>query len=164
MKKTLAEERLAVYNAILKENDGLYRGLGKAFGLSECALWILYTLRVEGEGCTQAEISSIVYQPRQTVNSAMKKLENGGYLVLEEIPGRRGKRVYLTDRGRQLAWQTADRVLEAEKEALSGLTDEEQQALLSTFRKLTDMLRERVGELRKNKRPVGEGDHENPVI
>ena len=36
---------LAKYNALSKESDNLYRGLARELGGSECALWILYTLR-----------------------------------------------------------------------------------------------------------------------
>ena len=69
---------LAKYNALSKESDNLYRGLVRELGGSECALWILYTLRAEKPPVTQKTICDILHAPKQTVNSAMRRLEADG--------------------------------------------------------------------------------------
>lgn len=70
-----AYRRLREYNDSLKAIDDTYRAAARRFGLPECAFWILYTLRVERSPLTQSEICALQYQPKQTVHSALKRLE-----------------------------------------------------------------------------------------
>ena len=73
---------LLAYNWETKLLDDVYRSAVKKCGLPECAFWILYTLRMEPDSFTQARICEFLREPKQTVNSALKKLEAGGYLTL----------------------------------------------------------------------------------
>ena len=82
---------LAAYNELYKEQDDLYRGAARGFGLSDCAFWVLYALRETKRPMTQSGICAAVYQPKQTVHSALKKLEGEGYLRLAEGRDRRSK-------------------------------------------------------------------------
>ena len=95
--------RFSEYNRILKENDELYRSAVKTMGLPDCAFWILYTLRESSETLTQSDVCYTLYQPKQTVNSALKKLADGGYIVLSEQKDRRSKPLSLTEKGQSLA-------------------------------------------------------------
>ena len=47
---------LRTYNRLFKENDELYHEIARYFGLSDCALWILYTIREEEQALTQSDI------------------------------------------------------------------------------------------------------------
>lgn len=143
-------EYLSKLNNILKENDEIYRNAAKNSGLSDCAFWILYTLRDEGNITTQSEICSAIYLPKQTVNSAMKKLENDGYIQLLNTNDRRSKQVSLTPKGLALAEMTVDRVIARETEALSGMTPDEKETFLQSFRKYTDLLNENMQTLTSN--------------
>lgn len=154
MQNIMKEKRLSEYNDIIKENDNLYRGLAKHFGLPECAFWILYTLRADNTGLTQSEICDVLYQPKQTVNSALKNLEAQGNIELLYVNGRRSKQIRLTKKGIGLAEKTVDQVLAAEHKALLDLTDAEQQAFIGLFRKYTNALRGRM-------RDFGEADEKN---
>lgn len=133
-------EYLSKLNNIFKANDKIYRNVAKDLGLPDCAFWILYTLRDEGNITTQSEICSAIYLPKQTVNSAMKKLENDGYIQLLNTNDRRSKQVSLTPKGLALAETTVDRVIARETEALSGMTPDEKEAFLRLFCKYTDLL------------------------
>lgn len=133
-------EYLLKLNNILKENDEIYRNTAKNSGLPDCAFWILYTLRDEGNITTQSEICSAIYLPKQTVNSALKKLESDGYLQLLNTNDRRSKQVSLTPKGLALAETTVDRVIAWETKALSGMTADEKETFLRLFRKYTDLL------------------------
>lgn len=134
------KEYLSRLNAILKEYDDLYRRSAKNSGLADCTFWILYTLREKGNKLSQSEICSIVYLPKQTVNSALKKLENAGYIELLPGEDRRYKRVCLTPRGVSLAEKTVDWVIAQEEKTFSELPPEEKDAFLRLFRKYTDLL------------------------
>lgn len=144
MKKNNARKMLWEYNTIFKENDEVYRCAAKTLGISDCSLWILYTLRTEQEAITQKEICEAFYYPKQTVNSALKKLENEGYIVLSEMTDRRSKQIDLTPKGVKLAEKTADKITEAELASLSGLTDTERETFIELFRKYTGLLKKNM--------------------
>lgn len=141
-------ERLSEYNRLYKENDELYRNAARELGLSDCAFWILYFLRENAEGpeggLTQSDICSMIYTPKQTVNSSLKQLEKDGYLQLAEGRDRRSKPVRLTPRGEKLAVKTVDRVLEAELRAMAEMTEEEQAGFLGLFRRYTEFLKKEI--------------------
>ena len=141
------QKRLSEYNSIIKETDELYRDAAKALGLSDCAFWLLYALREEDGGVTQRDICDMFYQPKQTVNSALKKLEADGYIQLAEMEDRRSKQINLTKPGRCLAEKTVDRVIAVERSALSGLTEAEQEEFIRLFRKYADLLRTQLQTL-----------------
>lgn len=132
------------YNTIFKENDEVYRCAAKTLGISDCSLWILYTLRTEQEAITQKEICEAFYYPKQTVNSALKKLENEGYIALTEMKDRRSKKITLTESGKRFAARTADKLIKAELAAMSELTDEEQKSFIELFRKYTGLLKKNM--------------------
>lgn len=133
-------EYLSKLNNIFKANDKIYRNAAGNLGLPDCTFWILYTLRDEGNITTQSEICSAIYLPKQTVNSAMKKLENDGYIQLLNTTDRRSKQVSLTPKGLALAEATVDKVITRETKALSGMTPDEKETFLRLFRKYTDLL------------------------
>ena len=89
-------EALAAYNDAYKEQDDLYRAVARQCGLSDWAFWVLYALRESGRPMTQSDVCAAVYQPKQTVHSALKKLAGEGYLQLTEGRDRRSKYLTLT--------------------------------------------------------------------
>lgn len=143
MEKNNARKMLWEYNTIFKENDEVYRCAAKALGISDCTLWILSALRSE-EHVTQKDICGAIYYPKQTVNSALKKLENEGYIVLSEMADRRSKQINLTPKGVKLAEKTADKIIEAELASLSGLSDTERETFIELFRKYTGLLKKNM--------------------
>lgn len=138
---------LEAYNDIIKQNDECYRSAAKAVGLPECAFRVLYAIRDSAVPLTQSEIAQNLWLPKQTVNSSLKKMESNGYIRLEGMRDRRSKQARLTDKGIELAKNTVDRVMSAERQALSGLTESEQKEFIRTFRKLTNLLRSNLEEL-----------------
>ena len=125
-----AYQMLIAFNRETKKLDDVYRSAAKSCGISECAFWILYTLRVEEKSFTQAEICEFLIEPKQTVNSALKKLEAEGYLTLSAGVNQRSKRVCLTEKGERFVKAHVDRVPEAEAAALGAMTAAERDALI----------------------------------
>ena len=125
-----AYQMLIDFNREMKKLDDVYRSAAKSCGISECAFWILYTLRVEAKPFTQAEICEFLIEPKQTVNSALKKLEAEGYLALSSGADQRSKRVGLTEKGEQFAKACVDRIPEAEAAALCAMTAAERGELI----------------------------------
>lgn len=140
---------LAAYNELYKEQDDLYRAAAREFGLSDCAFWVLYALREAGRPMTQSSVCAAVYQPKQTVHSALKKLMGEGYLRLAEGRDRRSKHLVLTERGESLMRRTVDPVMAAETAAMNTMTEAEQVQLLALQRRYNAALRQylpRAGE------------------
>ena len=127
---TISHQTLMAYNVEMKKLDDLYRGAAKHCGMAECAFWILYTLRVEDRSFTQAGLCEFLAEPKQTVNSALKKLEAEGYLILSAGADQRSKRVCLTEKGERFVKAHVDRVPEAEAAALGAMTAAERDALI----------------------------------
>ncbi len=125
-----AYQMLIAFNRETKKLDDVYRSAAKSCGISECAFWILYTLRVEEKSFTQAEICEFLIEPKQTVNSALKKLETEGYLARTSGADLRSKHVALTEKGEQFARTWIDRVPEAEAAALGAMPEEERDELI----------------------------------
>ena len=138
-----------VLDAFWKSNDRIYHEktllyprLARACGLPDCAFWLLYTLRSEEAPLTQTQLSEQLSLPKQTVNSALKKLVEEGVLRLEAADGNlKNKRVCLTEAGEAFLRRTVDRVFGVESAAAARLTEEERSALVALSQKLLDAFR-----------------------
>ena len=73
---------------------------------------------------------SSLLEPKQTVNSALKKLVAEGYLALSAGTDQRSKLVRLTPKGEQLARERVDRIPEAEAAALRAMSPDDRAAFL----------------------------------
>ncbi len=130
----ISYQTLMAYNKEMKKLDDVYRNAAKTCGMAECAFWILYTLRVEEKSFTQAEICEFLVEPKQTVNSALKKLVAEGYLALSSGADQRCKLVQLTPKGEALARTRIDRIPEAEAAALRAMSPDDRAAFLRLTR------------------------------
>lgn len=147
MEETNVSRGLFEFNNIFKESDNIYREIAKYFGLSECAFWILYYLRSEYTEATQSGICGGIFLSKQTINSALKKLEEQGYIELRHTDGdRRSKEITLTEAGLKLCQNTVDRLIEVENDTLLDLPENERETFLKLFRKHTEMLKNNVKE------------------
>ena len=101
--------RLFALNETWKENADIYRRMAKQLNLTDTVMWVLYTLRIEPGEMTQSQMCEFLHEPKQTVNSALKKMEADGLITLQSGANRRTKTIHLTDAGLALARKTADR-------------------------------------------------------
>ena len=120
-------EALAAYNDAYKEQDDLYRAVARQCGLSDCAFWVLYALRESGRPMTQSDVCAAVYQPKQTVHSALKKLAGEGYLQLTEGRDRRSKYLTLTAAERAQFLALCRRYNAALRQSLSTAIEEKKE-------------------------------------
>ena len=124
-------------NQLYNETALLYHQLARAFGLSDCAFWLLYTLREEEAPLTQTQLSELLALPKQTVNSSLKRLAENGCVRLAAVGGNlKNKQVLLTEQGDALLRRSIDRVFQLEDQAAGKLTAEERADLLALERKL----------------------------
>ena len=137
---------LVAFNREMKKLDDIYRSAAKECGMAECAFWILYTLRVEEKSFTQAELCKFLAEPKQTVNSALKKLVAEGYLALSSGADQRSKLVQLTPKGEQLACERVDRIPEAEAAALRAMRPKDRAAFICLTRQYRLLLEQQFRE------------------
>ena len=96
-------------NFMLMSIAKLYHDAIVRFGLSENTGLILRFLSEFGGCCPLSAIYKTMGIRKQTVNSAIRKMEADGIVYLEQDTGR-SKRVVLTESGRELAERTVDQI------------------------------------------------------
>ena len=83
--QTHITDQLAAFNRLYKEMDEIYHIYAKKQGVSDAALWLMYSLYERDAGYTQRELCSAWHYPPQTVNSSLKNLEKQGLIALSLI-------------------------------------------------------------------------------
>jgi len=127
------------YSRLYKEEDSLYHRLARHFGLSDSAFWIIYTLEEAQRPLTQTEMCGDLALSKQTINSALKQLEQEGCIQLTSGPKRR-KYLQLTSKGQALAARAARPVLQLEERAFLDLSEEERASLLALSRRHLELM------------------------
>lgn len=144
-----ALSQMALYNQLLKESDDIYRVYAKNSNLSETAFWILYCIREREEAFTQREICNYWFYTPQTVNSALKHMEEDGLLVLRAEEGnRKSKKIYLTEKGEKLVEQIVDPLIDAEVRATEKLGEQEMEKFLKIMKKQTELFRKEIANIK----------------
>lgn len=131
---------------LTSEIDAAYHEAALGLGLSDSAMRVLYTLCLNGASCPLSEIISLSGISKQTINSALRKLEDAGMIYLETTGGRK-KSVGLTALGSTLAQNTVLRVLGIEDEIFSAWSKAELETYISLTERYLSAFREKVREL-----------------
>lgn len=141
-----ASKEMKRYNHLLGEIEATYHEMSLKLGLSDSAMIILYTICDEGESCPLSEICRRSGLSKQTVNSAIRKLETDGILYLEKA-GIRSKTVCLTAAGKELAGRTALRLLNVENAILASWLRQDVEKYLELTERFLTALREEAARL-----------------
>ena len=123
------------YCSCLHEWDAAYEDYAKSVGLSYTSLCILNAI-YETDGCTQKQLCSLCFLPKQTDNAAVTGFYDKGWLRMQEMPeDRRNKALHLTELGRSEAGRILQNLQECDRIAMCLLTESEQEQLLSLTRR-----------------------------
>lgn len=132
-------------NRILQEFDEQYHRYAVHIGVSEPALWVLYSLYAETSVCTQNTLALTWSCPKQTINFAISGLVKKGLVELAPIPSaRNSKSVHLTDEGKAFCAEKLAPLLAAEEQALLRMQEEERELLLTLLEKQKNFFAEEV--------------------
>lgn len=143
--ENMTSDPLALFNQLYKEMDEIYHQYAKRQGISDTALWLLYSLYEDGAGYTQRELCSAWHYPPQTINSALKSLVNQGYIRLKPVEGnQKNKRIALTETGKELMREVIFPLIQAEKRTFQRLEKSERDTLLSLTHKYVSLLKGEV--------------------
>ena len=143
-----AKEVLVTFNATINGYEEIYRGVAKSFGLSDCAFWILYYIRQSEGKVTQKDICSFIYQPKQTVHSALKKMVEDGLIEVGDYNGKRHKYITLTEKGEAFSQKTVDLVLAEEIAIFEDMNASERELAMKLLAKYSDSLSQRMSKFR----------------
>lgn len=133
-------------NYLLGEIDAAYHEMSLKLGMSDSAMKILYAICDEGDRCPLHEICRRTGVSKQTINSALRRLEADGIVYLDPT-GARNKMVCLTEKGMNLARHTAIPMLEAENEVFAAWPREDVEQYLELTERFLVAFREKTNHM-----------------
>lgn len=140
-------KQLRRFSRLVGETDAAYHEIAQRLGLSDSAFQILYTLYDEGGACPLRDICAYSGLTKQTVNSALRKLERENRVRTASSDARH-KTVALTPEGAALAERTVAQVIAIENDILGSWPEPELERYLQLTEDYLVALRERAGEVR----------------
>lgn len=115
-------EEIGSFNFLMSKIDVVYHEVALRLGITDSSMLILYALCSNNGECMLGDIISGA--SKQTINSALRKLEADKIIYLETFNGRK-KKVYLTEKGKEFVKDTVLRVIKVENDIFSSWSDEE---------------------------------------
>lgn len=110
-------------NCLAREPDSVHQAALK-MGMSDSVMFVMYIV-YQGKGrCLLHDIRKNTGISKQTLNSALRKLEKDGIIFLEQSGGKT-KTVCFTVKGRDYAANTVGRLFDAESSVFMHWTQEE---------------------------------------
>ncbi|MBS6218014.1 MAG: winged helix-turn-helix transcriptional regulator [Clostridiales bacterium] len=134
------------YLHISGEIDSIYHELALKFGISDSVLNILYVVCEKGNQCLQSDIFRLTGMSRQTINTAIRKLEKDEILFLKQGPGR-NTIVCLTEKGNAFCRKNIIPLFQIEDKIWNEWTDEEKKQYLAFEQKYCDSLKKYAEEI-----------------
>ena len=131
---------------LISETDAIYHEATLKLGLTDSAMSVLYTICLFDGECSLRDIIAYSGIPKQTVNSALRRLEADGAVCLEAA-GPRSKTVCLTESGKLLADRTARRIIQAENEIFAAWPREDVETYLALTERFLSDIREKADQL-----------------
>ncbi|MDO5294806.1 MAG: MarR family transcriptional regulator [bacterium] len=141
----IQSEDIKKFNYLVKETDALYHEYALSCNITDSVAEILYVISSIGEGCSQRDICRLSGSSKQTINSAIKKMEREGMLNLRPGHGRINT-IYLTERGKNLAEEKIAPLIKMENEVLDSWSDKDRKELLRLTERYLVELRQKIDE------------------
>ena len=133
-------------NYLTSELNSAYHEAAVKLGLSDSAMQILYTVCSFGSSCLISDVCRLTGISKQTINSALRKLEQSDIIRLEASIGR-NKRMILTEKGQALSERTVMKIIGIENSIFDSWTEEKKDIYLSLTQVYLDMFRKQTEQL-----------------
>lgn len=140
------KEMMYRINCLASDLDSLYHQAAQKLGVSDSVLFVLYLVYEKEGKCPLKDIRKETSISKQTLNSALRKLESEDIIYLEQ-PGGRAKIVCFTEKGKEYAGHTVARLFSAEYRAFHGWTEEEINQYLMLMEKYNNDFREQIEKM-----------------
>lgn len=143
------EDKHREYEDFRRKINDEYDSIVSSFGISDGMMMVIWSLCAFGRPCSQKEICRDWCVNKQTINSASKKLLEEGYIDIAPSPDNfREKLLSFTEKGKFLEMRTAKKLVEAERNAFSALSEEEQEKLVSINKKHYELLKKEFAKIK----------------
>ena len=126
--------------------ESLYHKASLKFGITDSESVVLYSVYDMGGGCRLSGIYKESCVSKQTINSAVRKLETNGILYLENGECK-GKCIKITKKSRSLIESTVARLYAAEGNTFIAWSEGEIAAHIRLMEKYTECFRWEVEKL-----------------
>ena len=130
------------FNSLITQTDSIYREAAFKLGLTYSAMMVLYAVLNNGGSCPISDICAFGIN-KQTVNSALRKLETEAVVFLEA----RRKNVRLTENGMALAEKTILKIINIENEIFASWTKNERETYIELTKRYMNQLSEKVSKI-----------------
>ena len=145
MEEYLSKE-MQHFNYLISETNAAYHEAAVKLGLSDSTHSILYTLCNRNGSCPLSELSLLSGISKQTINSALRKLEAEEIVYLQAITGKK-KSVCLTEKGEQLVQHTVLQIINIENNIFDSWSETERNLYLDLTRKYLVSFKEQLKKL-----------------
>ncbi len=135
--------KLKRLNSAISLIDGIYHYAACLFGISDSILTILYTLSCLDGECMLCDIYKSCGIPKQTINSAVRRLENDGLIILEQYNGK-SKKAKLTEKGIAFADKTVSKLIAAENNILDSWSEGDSDLYISLNQRYAEDLKKQL--------------------
>lgn len=142
----ITSEGMRRFNHLVSETDAAYHEAALKMGMSDSIMQIMYILCDKGGDCPLGEICRLSGISKQTINSALRRLEQEGIVYLEPLSPK-NKNVCLTEAGKQLTQQTAGRLHEMENAVFASWPPEDVEKYIALTEAYLHALREQAAVL-----------------
>lgn len=134
------------FNRLNKAISELYHDICVQIGISDSVFDIFYAIIALGDGCCQKDICNYAFTSKQTIHSAIHKLEKEGFLSLKSGKGRE-MHIFLTPKGERFMEENIAPIIVMENQTCSQMNAKELDTLLLLTKKYLDCLRTQAKEL-----------------
>lgn len=148
MSSKTTQDEIIRFNIILKRYDQIYRNAAKNFGLPYLSFLALYIICQKGE-CTQKDIAEQIMLSKQSINSAVKSLEENDIVTFFQTnENKKEKLIRLTGKGKALTKKTLMKIVEAENKAFGTLSQNERENFLELFERVLEAMKNEAGKIK----------------
>lgn len=137
--------KLRRYNHLYREITAVYHEIAAKLGMTDSAATILYDICSFGDSLPLGEICRCSGLSKQTVNSAIRKLEQENLVFLQAIDGK-SKKVCLTEQGKRYTEKTILQMMRIEDSIYSAWPQEDLEKYLEMTERFLCDLKEQVGQ------------------
>lgn len=130
-------------NKSYNELNGLYHDISMKLGLSDSESMVMYMLYDTKEPLTQSGIVKATGLSKQTLNSAIRKLEKEEIILLEKL-NEKSKKIVMTDKGRIIIAQKIKPLVDMEDRVLDSWTEEDRLKYLELIEKFKEQFEKEV--------------------
>lgn len=137
------EKDMECFQFLSNEIDRAYHEAARKLGLTDSAMLILYTICYNGEECLLSDVTYLSGMSKQTLNSALRKLEKEGIVQSEKFQGKQ-KKILLTNQGKILVKNTVLPLIKIENEIFESWTKREREIYIELTERYLLAFKEKI--------------------